>query len=536
MKRHLSSDTEGQSVHKKLDQQASPESMKQTETESCLPTKDPLHESTTKTVTETSGEQDGDYLDDDEYSYASSNEEYGVTAKGGLPPNDAVEISQGTYRFCSTQEARQLLESSVKEVSDVLNIPVEAAVVILRAHNWDEKKLTDKYFSGSKQQQEILAECGVLHRCSSTNKSGALKSTGCCAICFEEDLNADDMFSMKCGHEFCRECWNGFIDEAMSRGPQCVLMQCPQSKCREVVTNREIHILAPDTLAKFEEFQLRANIGSNWKMRWCPGPSCDWVAVGSSADGLVGEGQCECGTRFCLRCGEMQHEPATCDMLVLWNEKCQDESETANWILAKTKKCPKCQARIEKNGGCNHMLCHQCRHRFCWLCMNDWSVHGYERSCNAFELGKAKEEDSARASAERELERYLHCFKRFKNHSQGLEFAEGELEKFEKTEDEKEKSDFSFDWNALKDALRQLIECRRVLKYTYVVTYCLKDRPLERELFEDHQGVLERFTEMLSEITEKDTNAIDRSELVNLTRAVERYTKGVMDCEIDVAI
>ena len=41
--------------------------------------------------------------------------------------------------------------------------------------------------------------------------------------------------------------------------------------------------------------------------------------------------------------------PATCDDMVTWAEKCRNESETANWILANTRKCPKCMTRIEKN-------------------------------------------------------------------------------------------------------------------------------------------------------------------------------------------
>lgn len=92
-------------------------------------------------------------------------------------------------------------------------------------------------------------------------------------------------------------------------------------------------------------------------------------------------------------------------------DKCGNESETANWILANTKKCPVCTVRIEKNQvgadggrcrsrmplvacvphlklrrscrdlaaraaasahpglqGCNHMVCRNkgCRFEFCW--------------------------------------------------------------------------------------------------------------------------------------------------------------------------
>jgi len=454
--------------------------------------------------------------DDDEYSYTSSN---------ANDDQEEVPVEEG-YRFCTTAQAKQFMENTIQEASDLLCIPPEAAVILLRKYKWDGKRLTDEYFSGNK---EILVECGVVHRCSGGDLQGK-KSTGSCAICMDEDL---ELFSMDCGHEFCKKCWNAYIAEAVSQGPKCVFTQCPYPKCTEIVTKQEVSKLASGVLDKFEEYQLRSYIQSNWKMRWCPGPSCDCVAVGSSADGLVGEGQCQCGTRFCLQCGDIQHTPATCNMMVLWKEKCQDESETANWMLAMTKKCPKCSTRINKNGGCNHMTCSQCSFHFCWLCMQDWQIHGYERSCNTFELEQAKEKDSKRADAERELERYLHCYNRFQNHSQGQEFAKGELEKFEQKQEENEESDSSFDWNALKDALSQLVECRRVLKYTYVVTYCLVDRPLQRELFEDQQGLLERFTEKLSEISEKDHREIDHAQLVNLTRIVDKYTKSVMVCEID---
>ena len=63
------------------------------------------------------------------------------------------------------------------------------------------------------------------------------------------------------------------------------------------------------------------------------------------------------------RCGEESHEPANCKRMLEWKEKNANESETANWILANTKRCPKCNTRIEKNQGCNHMTCRQCKVR-----------------------------------------------------------------------------------------------------------------------------------------------------------------------------
>ncbi|KNC71212.1 hypothetical protein SARC_16251, partial [Sphaeroforma arctica JP610] len=90
---------------------------------------------------------------------------------------------------------------------------------------------------------------------------------------------------------------------------------------------------------------------------------------------------CKCGGVCCFKCGAQWHEPVACDMLKKWVQKCHDDSETAHWINANTKvgeECPKCQVTIEKNGGCNHMVCKSavCKHEFCWVCMGDWLPHG----------------------------------------------------------------------------------------------------------------------------------------------------------------
>jgi hypothetical protein len=37
-------------------------------------------------------------------------------------------------------------------------------------------------------------------------------------------------------------------------------------------------------------------------------------------------------------------------------------------IARTTKKCPGCEVRVEKNGGCDRIDCRQCGVRFCWQC------------------------------------------------------------------------------------------------------------------------------------------------------------------------
>jgi ariadne-1 len=61
-------------------------------------------------------------------------------------------------------------------------------------------------------------------------------------------------------------------------------------------------------------------------------------------------------------------------------------------VLANTKHCPKCQRAIEKNHGCNHMMCGApCYHQFCWLCLGSWVNHsGGSFHCNRYAADKSE--------------------------------------------------------------------------------------------------------------------------------------------------
>ena len=149
-------------------------------------------------------------------------------------------------------------------------------------------------------------------------------------------------------------------------------------------------------------------------LRWCPSPGCEnavSAAVPAKAlRSLVPTVRCACGTEFCFGCAEAPgHEPAICKVAGLWLRKCRDDSETANWISANTKECPKCNSTIEKNGGCNHMTCRKCKYEWCWICAGPWSEHGNSwYNCNRFDEKSGTEARSDQAKSRAQLERYLH--------------------------------------------------------------------------------------------------------------------------------
>lgn len=312
---------------------------------------------------------------------------------------DGCEI----IRMLPAEDLKPVMDEQINETVEVLGAPASAAAILLREHKWAKETLFQSFFDNPEKVQE---KCGVLNRCQGGGNDGGDKKPAAavaaaptssrrtrstrvavakrknCEICMDDDgFEDDEMIGMPCGHEFCETCWYGFIHNALEKGPACVRETCPEAGCNELITEEEIAKAAPDLLPKFESYQLRSFVETYGMTRWCPGPGCGQVALAPGSGGVFadagGTATCNsCETCFCLKCGEEPHAPATCKELATWQEKCRNESETANWILANTKPCPKCHSRIEKNQGCNHMTCRSCNHHFCWICMGDWSQHG----------------------------------------------------------------------------------------------------------------------------------------------------------------
>ena len=51
------------------------------------------------------------------------------------------------------------------------------------------------------------------------------------------------------------------------------------------------------------------------------------------------------------------------------------------------KKCPCCKLYTEKNKGCNHMTCAECKYMWCWLCLGEYTDDHYkEGKCSGLQF------------------------------------------------------------------------------------------------------------------------------------------------------
>ena len=277
-----------------------------------------------------------------------------------------------------------------------------------------------------------------------------------------------------------------------------------------------------------------------------PGPSSSSFTPTSPSTTCL-EVSCLCGHVFCGHCMQRSrlsvesHAPAPCADVESWMKKSQSEGLNINWILVNTKSCPKCQRPIQKNAGCMHMTCTQCRHEWCWVCAGPWSEHGQQtggfNSCNRYanhgnpgapasgnDLPHPDDDDhdptedgrrrkrvvgatEAKALAKRHLDRYVHYCERYEFNDVGAKQARQDLEKTIARMENlgRQLGETQVGLYFLRHAWEGIVKGHTVLKWSYCYCYYRfdpekldpGDQVSVKELVEENQGCGEMYLQQL---------------------------------------
>ncbi|XP_021895547.1 probable E3 ubiquitin-protein ligase ARI7 [Carica papaya] len=422
----------------------------------------------------------------------------------------ASSRSQQSYSVLKEADIRRHQEDDITRVSTVLSISRVAASILLCHYHWSVSKVHDEWFA---DEESVRRTVGLLEKLI-VPPSNARELT--CGICFES-YTRDKITSAACGHPFCGSCWRGYISATINDGPGCLSLRCPDPSCCAAVGQDMINRMASDEdKEKYSRYFLRSYVEDNRKTKWCPAPGCEFAIDFAAGSGNF-DVSCLCSYSFCWNCTEEAHRPVDCSTVAKWILKNSAESENMNWILANSKPCPKCKRPIEKNQGCMHMTCTPpCKFEFCWLCLGAWSDHG-ERTggfyaCNRYEAAKQEgaydEAERRREMAKNSLERYTHYYERWASNQSSRQKALADLHQMQTIHLEKLSDVQCTPESQLKfitDAWLQIVECRRVLKWTYAYGYYLPEHEhAKRQFFEYLQGEAESGLERLHQCAEKE--------------------------------
>jgi len=216
-----------------------------------------------------------------------------------------------------------------------------------------------------------------------------------CLICLEV-YKVDELISMKtCNAIFCKVCFNEYLKTEIERGEVSIL--CPNSNCKKVlsasliITKTAVDKELQKKYFKFSFEKFRKEKGDKYFQ--CPTPDCMY--------GVELENNCQKDNKFiCKVCGK--NYCFSCKTEYKAEHKCvvnDGEVEFKDYLKKNklTKPCPGCKVLIEKNDGCNHMTCKNCKHEFCFVCLKAGTeVH---RECK--EKEPVQEENVAAVRLER---------------------------------------------------------------------------------------------------------------------------------------
>ncbi|XP_021896701.1 probable E3 ubiquitin-protein ligase ARI2 [Carica papaya] len=490
-----------------------------------------------------------------EEDYYPSSDDQDSLDDDGLDNEEAEDVQWAPPKGASTKviTKESLLAAQrddLRRVMELLSVKEQHARTLLIHYRWDVEKLFAVFVENGRPNLFAAAGVTVIEP-EDAGSSIAFLPMITCEICIE-DVTADQSTRMDCGHCFCNDCWTEHfvikINEGQSKRIRCMAHKC-NAICDEAVIRNLVSKRHPNLVEKFDRFLLESYIEDNKMVKWCPStPHCG-NAIRVEDDEFC-EVECSCGLQFCFGCLSEAHSPCSCLMWELWSKKCQDESETVNWITVHTKPCPKCHKPVEKNGGCNHVAC-ICGQAFCWLCGaatgrdHTWSrIAGH--SCGRYKDDKEKQTERAK----KDLYRYMHYHNRYKAHTDSFKLEsklkETILDKVSVSE-ERESRLRDFSW--VTNGLSRLFRSRRVLSYSYPFAYYMfgdelfkdemtvDEREIKQHLFEDQQQQLEANVEKLSKLLEEpfdqfpdDQVMATRMQVINLSVVVDALCKKMYEC------
>ena len=203
-----------------------------------------------------------------------------------------------------------------------------------------------------------------------------------CPLCF---CQAEKPMSVlqSCGHAYCTECLKQYLKSSISdkKFPIC----CCEENCGRRLVLRDFNLLIE---SKTERDSLLEGALDHFVMmnstayKYCPTPNCS-IVYRISDEKMARAFKCpDCSKETCTACHQDSHRNfSSC---AAWREF-NDDRDLYEWAGNKDcRKCPKCGAMIEKNGGCKHMAC-KCGAHICWGCMAVFSTgdkcYDHQRSC-----------------------------------------------------------------------------------------------------------------------------------------------------------
>ncbi|XP_053168983.1 cullin-9-like isoform X2 [Hemicordylus capensis] len=415
-------------------------------------------------------------------------------------------------RTMNQEEVDGLMNQIVQRVSDTLSVSADIAQHLLIHCKWNVDVLIQRY---TEDPEQLLFSSGLQVR----NPQAPSSPVTHCPVCVNQLSTTDNPPILCCMHYCCKSCWNEYlttrIEQNLILNCTCPISDCPAQPTTEFI--RSI-ISSKEVIAKYEKALLRGYVECCSNLTWCTNPQgCDQILC---KEGLgCGEACSKCSWISCFNCNFPEaHYPASCSHMSQWMddggfyEGMTVEAQSKHLAKLISKRCPSCQAQIEKNEGCLHMTCAKCNHGFCWRCLKPWKpTHKDYYNCSAMVSKAARQE-----------KRFQDYNERCTFHHQEREFAVNLRNRVSTISDVPKIRTLTF----VVDACKILEQARKVLAYSCVYSYYNQDTE-KMDVMEQQSENLELHTNALQILLEETLlQCQDLASSIQLLKA-EHFNTGL---------
>ena len=184
-----------------------------------------------------------------------------------------------------------------------------------------------------------------------------------CPVCLC-DVDAQYYTLTACKHTYCRSCIRENVQTSVKNTLFPIV--CTEEKCGTEVSMRDILTFTKgNTKKQLVKFAFEKYASDN-DINVCKDTKCSGICrpLQLTNKNLI---RCSmCGKNHCPECRALNHPRLTCD------QAAQNIFDIEEWMAGdelNRKRCPVCKIGIQKNDGCNQMMCLNCKTYMCWKCM-----------------------------------------------------------------------------------------------------------------------------------------------------------------------
>ncbi|WZZ56633.1 hypothetical protein YC2023_056740 [Brassica napus] len=352
-------------------------------------------------------------------------------------------------------DIRSRMKEEIQRVSNTYSISKDDATLLLAHFRWDDIELHKNWSDNAKTVRESV---GIFELERPLDLPSDDKNFYC-GICFKIH-SLERSASVSCGHRVCKFCWRSHINKRINEIADVdwygtlKCPYCPASFGWDMIES----FACEEEKTKYYRYLFRSYVEGSKVIKCCPakGRSCDVHLTPGSGN---------------FDCSQDTHSPMDCESAAKWLRMNSSDYQDPNWVRENTVPCPRCKLRIRENQDWSlKMRCFPpCNYDFCWRCRGQWTEHGLDLyTCTHDEV--SYEETVFGNMAEYAAGRYKDCHEKWMSNESIPDLSNKQLATVQQLE-------------FIAEAWSQIMECRRVLKWTYAYEYYLGEDQVEKQAF-----------------------------------------------------